>query len=282
MKHPIIFNKPQIIFLLLLSFLLSVNIFAQTEQTTENKTAETPVAEVETISNERGEVEICDIKGAVCLKRKELLEIVNNQIKDLPKDEYDLKKYVTGFDYVEIGITYFTLGDYKSALSYFNKASEQINHYNTNLFVYRGLVYLKTGKLKAALDDFNIVIRNEPDNELALFGRGEIYFHQRKYDEAFEDYNSTLLKYVRFSKAYFGRGIINLKRGEALRRNKNEFLAAIAFNDALSDFNSVIEIDLNRTPPETYQYRAKVYQALGYDSAAEADLIKFKELSENK
>lgn len=278
MKYPNFFNQTQIIFLLILSFFFNVSLFAQNEQTTENKVAE---PETETIADESGEVEICDIKGAVCWKRKELLEMASDLIKSLSQDE-KYKFNVFGYEYTELGIIYFNLGDYKSALSYFNKAVEKSRYSYLIALVYRSLVYLKTGKLQAALDDFNYVLTKQPDNELALFGRGEIYLRQRKYDEAFEDFDLALLKDSRFSKTYFGRGIIYLKRGEEFRRNKNEFLAAAAFNNALNDFNSVIEIDLNRTTPETYQFRAKAYKALGYDSAAEADLIKFKELSENK
>jgi tetratricopeptide (TPR) repeat protein len=267
MKRPN--NLNSLIFTFVVLF-LTVCVSAQTEQNKdiENPKVESPFPELENKLSNNDDEEICQLEGDKCWTRRELLEEIADRKNSRFSDHYLPK-------------VYYLLGDYNSVFTFCNpRLGKYMVHSDCSL--YRGFSYLKTGKYEKALEDFNCEKRGSRNNPLNLYGCGEVYLHQRKYNEAFDAFDGALMKNRRLSRAYFGRGIINLKRGEDFRRNKNESLAVAAFNDALFDFNSVIEIDLNRTSPETYQYRAKVFKALGYDFAAEADLIKFKDLSEKQ
>lgn len=269
MNYSVFLNKPQIICLLLLLFLSSVNIFAQTEETTENenKSAESLFPEIEKNLSNNDEQEICSLSGNKCFTRKELLEIAGGKI-------------ISGnsnFGKIE---AYFLLEDYNSLLTLCNKLQGGGLKYG-DCTVYRGFVYLKKGKYEDAFKIFddNLSVNSYPT---ANYGRGEVYLHWRKYEEALADFSRALEINHRFSKAYFSRGIIYLKRGKDLLREENYDLAEIELKNALKDFNSVIEIDLNRTTPETYRQRANVYELLGDDFHAEADRVLAKEVSEKK
>jgi tetratricopeptide (TPR) repeat protein len=270
-------KKSQITFFLFVSLLFGINIFAQTETPEKGSNAQEPVSTDVEINDKV----ICELSGNKCRKRKEILESIKNIKKNIVENEKPgnvgdetLRYYL----HLSLGVEYFYIGEYNNALSIFNKIDR--DYYTSDLTIYRGLVYLKQGKNDEALKGFDLLLKGTFSSPLAHFGLAEAYRHKRKYEEALEDYNRALEKSFRFSKAYFGRGIVYLKRGDILRQNKDKYLAEAAYKSALNDFNTVIEIDLNRTTPETYLYRSKVYEALGDNFSAEKDRIKVDELSE--
>lgn len=258
--------KKQKITIIILSLLLSISVFAQTEQITgnENKSAESSFPEIEKSLSNNDDEEICQIEGDRCWTRKELLlEITEKKNSDFVG--YYLPK------------VYFLLGDYKSLFALCNQENTRTG--NANCTLYRGFPYLKTGKFEEALNDF---WNSGVNNALTQFDLSEIYRQKLNFGEAFIRYNRALEKNYRFSKAYYGRGTIYLKRGKDLLNAENFSLAEIELKNALKSFNSVIEIDLNRTTPETYRQRANVYELLGDDFHAEADRVLAKELSEKE
>lgn len=254
-------KRLQIIFFLFVTLLFGNKLFAQDETN---------------IKINNGE-EICDYLNEYCRKRSEILDSIKNLKKSISRDK-QLNANEFSLDHFTLGVEYFYVGDYTNALLELNKVEPY--ELPSDLAVYRGLIYLNQGKTDSALKEFNTAVGKNSDYSLAYFGRAEVYRHKRRYDEALENYNRALEKEFRFSKAFYGRGIVYLKRGDIFRQNKNEQLAEVSYKNALKDFNMVIEIELNRTNPETYLYRSKVYEALGDDANAEQDRKTYHELNE--
>ncbi len=255
--------KRQKITIVFLSLFLSISVFSQDEQ---NTSAQSTFPEIANNLNADNEEEICSIDGNKCFTRKELLEI----IAVIKTSEF------SPFGKIE---AYFLLGDYNSLFETCNKLAGGGLEYQ-NCTIYRGFSYLQKGKFQDAFEIFDNILKRHSDNSLSNYGRGKVYVHRRNYDEALADFSRALEKDHRFSKAYFERGMIYLKNGKDLLNEKNTSLAEIELKNALDDFNSVIEIDLNKTTPETYRRRADVYELLGDEFHAEQDRNLAKELSQ--
>ena len=56
----------------------------------------------------------------------------------------------------------------------------------------RGLVYLKKGDLKKAIEDYTRAIALKPDYALAYNGRGTAYFNKGKFDTAIQNYKKAI------------------------------------------------------------------------------------------
>ncbi len=64
---------------------------------------------------------------------------------------------------------------------------------------------------------------------------------------------------------------------EALKRGQRD-LAAHDFDRAVADYSEVLQIDPNHL--QAYLYRARVYEEIGEDEKAEADLTRARELEQ--
>lgn len=177
------------------------------------------------------------------------------------------------------GIIYYIKGDYKNALSDFNYIINSPSYYIESAFLLRGVIYEKQGNYESALKDY-LEVSNNPQ---AMLGIGNIYRYKRDYEKALKYYDQAIFRNPRLSKALFGRAVIYLEFGRILNQKKSEedkTKAIKYFKDALKDLDSVIEIDLSNTEPETYLRRSQVYRQLGETEKADADFQKYTELDE--
>ena len=88
-----------------------------------------------------------------------------------------------------------------------------------------------SGDYKGALEDFDELIKEEPNNAYAFFSRGSALLKLGKLQEAMDDTNKALELNPNIAKAYETRGV-----AKELMGNKG---------GALLDFNRAIEIDEN-------------------------------------
>jgi len=91
----------------------------------------------------------------------------------------------------------------------------------------RGSWKQKKGELEAALADYGISIRMEPDNVESYDYRADVYQQQGDLDRALEDYNHASRIDPTYAAAYFSRGQIYEKKGD-IQKARVEYNSAIA------------------------------------------------------
>ncbi|MDH8702304.1 tetratricopeptide (TPR) repeat protein [Dysgonomonadaceae bacterium PH5-43] len=123
-------------------------------------------------------------------------------------------------------------------LAYFNRAAVrykqlEINNYDGNIT--GGSVYFETTNKKSTskfnedikqskddkvvyelnliINDYNIVLKLNPEFIYAYFNRGNIKFIQKDYISALEDYNKAITINPDFAECYFNRGLLYLSMG---------------------------------------------------------------------
>jgi tetratricopeptide (TPR) repeat protein len=91
----------------------------------------------------------------------------------------------------------------------------------------RGSWKQKKGELEAALADYGISIRIEPDNVESYDYRADVYQQQGDLDRALEDYNHASRIDPTYAAAYYSRGLIYEKKGD-IAKARTEYNSAIA------------------------------------------------------
>lgn len=180
-----------------------------------------------------------------------------------------LMKNLSSF-YSSRGIAYYKKGDLDNALS-------DLKNGNDDGSVYIGNIYLRKGKY----DELLSRCKGKADSAEANLLCGEVHLHKTNYDKAFDYFEEAIRLSPGIAKAYFGRGVVYLERG----RNYSDYeydsvKSAEAYKNAVKDFDTIIEIDLNNVSPEVYVKRAKAYERLGEQAKADADRAKAEELAE--
>jgi tetratricopeptide (TPR) repeat protein len=123
---------------------------------------------------------------------------------------------------------------------------------------------------KNALADCNEIIATAPHDLRALGyqDRASCYMEQKNYKSALPDWNA----------AAAGEGAIGLGFGACYLGRGKCYLALHENKKAISDFNKYVE--LNPDSEFAYKERARMYQSIGEQKSADADLIRSKSLSD--
>jgi tetratricopeptide (TPR) repeat protein len=221
----------------------------------------------------------CDLsKNPYCEEIRKATERINERTADYKKFEGSFPGFdPLAYPYADRGELYFKAGNYKEALSDFNRAIDGNSRAPATARLRRGEIFLKQGRLNDALEDFKRSSGAEADQ-----GIGLIHLRQRNYRDAFFYFERAIYRNHRLPQSYYGRGVVYLKKGHEYRENGDETLAVRAYNDALYDFNSVTEILLGKTGSRVYTVLEKVHEALGHEAEAKknkrlADETKQKE-----
>jgi tetratricopeptide (TPR) repeat protein len=114
---------------------------------------------------------------------------------------------------------------------------------NVAFFCQRGSVYFSQKNYEAAIADFNEAIRLKPDFAYAYLNRGSAHLNQNHYDVAIENYNEVIRLAPHETRGYLSRGVAYVLKHE--------------FDLALADFNHVLEREPKNS--DAYSRRAKVY-----------------------
>lgn len=72
-------------------------------------------------------------------------------------DEYNVDIYN------ELGICFYSLGDFNSAINIFNRGID-LNQEDYKIFFNRGMTYLELGNLKEAMEDINMAYKLNPND----------------------------------------------------------------------------------------------------------------------
>lgn len=127
--------------------------------------------------------------------------------------------------YSNRGGTYFTMGDYQSALRDYNKAIE-LNPRYANAYYNRGTVYNSLDYYPQAIEDFSKAIELNPKDAQYYNNRGSAYNSLGKYREAIKDYNTAIELNPQDAYAYYNRGVAYSQLGYHEQAFKNYKRAA--------------------------------------------------------
>lgn len=145
---------------------------------------------------------------------------------------------------------YTRMGNYNAALDDYNRS---ISLSNDNRYVAleymgeRGRVLMQLKRYKEAIDDFDKVLENYPEEINALRNRGYSYYFLGIYDQALKDFNNLLTIVPDFPE-------ILVLRGEILLLKNN-------FTDAILDFTQAITLDPKYDG--AYHSRGNAYLRIG-------------------
>ena len=133
-------------------------------------------------------------------------------------------------------------------------------------YLSRGSAYQHLEQFDAAMRDYSRAIRLNPRMTNAYIGRAQCYVHQQQDGPAFDDFNQAIALKPEAAVALHGRAWIYLRRK--------------AYHKSLADFNESIRLSPNNVP--AYRGRATARRALGDEQGAQADQVKYEEMSARK
>lgn len=186
---------------------------------------------------------------------KELDKRVEDTEKSKPKDE------LTAWDYYRKGNRAYDSKDYDKAIDDYSKVIELDPEY-MEAYIERGYAYNELEEYDKAIEDYSKAIELDPEDAVAYNNRGYAYLHLKEYDKAKEDIEKSLELDPNGGYIYDSLGELLLETGE--------------YEEAVVKFTRAVELD--RWEIESYEKRAKAYEALGENEKAEADRKMYEKL----
>lgn len=154
------------------------------------------------------------------------------------------------------GLALLREAEYGQALEDFNQI---LRHQPQDTFTLnqRGLAYYKLGNYPLALSDFAEVLRLNPQHAEAVYNRGCIYLDEGSLDQAMADFNRAIQMEPK-AEFFCGRGKVLALWGE--------------YQAALENFNRALQLDSHQ--PDCYYQRGLIY---AYQNETERAIRDFKE-----
>jgi tetratricopeptide (TPR) repeat protein len=207
-------------------------------------------------------------------------------------------------DYSQAGIAAQQKGDCDTAIEMFTKALEAglSGKQVSAIYIYRGACYFSKELNDEAVADYDMALRLEPDNKIALNDRGNAYNREGEYHSAIADYSAALKldplyksPYVNRGVAYLGMNLLNKAKADfdraldfdpknaiALTNRARLYIRTRSYVQAIGDLDQAIIV--SPESPEPYANRARVLFIIGkfVDSAsdfAHASKLSSKNLS---
>ena len=112
----------------------------------------------------------------------------------------------------EEGMSNFLSQNYDRSIQFFSDAIEADPTYRL-AFKSRGAAYLKLGKTREAIADFNRILEMDPDNSRAYHLRGLAYEKSGDHQNALKDFNVSIEQNPAYGAAYYSRATLHTKMG---------------------------------------------------------------------
>lgn len=153
-------------------------------------------------------------------------------------------------------------GDDESAITQYTEAI-RLKPDAADVYMKRGLSYLRLAKLPESVADFSSAIRLDPNDAAAYLNRGKAYLQQDALDQAAQDFASAAKLDSASADIQFNLGMAEEKRG--------------SHSAAIAAFSRAIELDPNLA--DAYFHRADNFQKTGQTTRAVADYQKLQSLA---
>jgi tetratricopeptide (TPR) repeat protein/predicted Ser/Thr protein kinase len=154
---------------------------------------------------------------------------------------------------------------FAEAVQAFTKAADMRPNWGLD-YVNRGSAYQHLEQYDAAIRDYSRAITLNPKLVNAWVGRAQCYVQLKQDNPAFDDFNQAIALKPDNAVALHGRAWIYLRRK--------------AYHKSLADFNESIRLSPDNVP--AYRGRAAARRGLGDLQGAQADQVKYEELSAKK
>ncbi|RKE56848.1 tetratricopeptide repeat protein [Sphingobacterium detergens] len=197
-----------------------------------------------------------------------------------------------------LGLEYVHCYDYLKAIELYTSAINKNTTGDSNLFVFRGSLYLKLTCFELALNDFNQAIELDENQTAAYVFRAKVFESYRYSEKALNDYAKAEENDSNSSIVYEERASL-LERLGCLPEALSDFDRLVELNpddfyvyslradlkEKLEDMHGALvdystAIDLNPYYSDLYSYRAAIKEKLGDAVGAKLDLDKFNELED--
>ncbi len=143
------------------------------------------------------------------------------------------------------------LEQYASAIEDFN-AVLRINPNNARAYSNRGLAKYRLGQYDAAIEDYNAALRINPDDAEVYYNRGILKGNLGLYDAAIEDYTAALRVNPDDAEVYYNRGILKDDLGQ--------------YDAAIEDYTAALRVNPNNVAAYLRRGWLK-YELEQYDAA---------------
>lgn len=121
-------------------------------------------------------------------------------------------------------------GDLEGALEKFNKVHEE-DPDDRRIYYWRGVCYAELERYEDALKEFTLSIEKQPKNNLAIYWRGMTYFALKDLDKSLADFDEAIRRVPDRAEWYFARSKVYEAMGEkdkaAVDRKRAQQVAAI-------------------------------------------------------
>ncbi len=209
------------------------------------------------------------------------------------------EKHQTAYAEFYIGYTYAENGEYKKAISHYDKTI-CLSPNVTSAYGNRGSAKTKLGKHEKAIADYNVAIGFNPRDANAYYDRGISKHALCRHDEAIADFDEAIRINPGHFDAYSNRGVVKA-RLECYEEAIADFDEAIRINpedagpftnrgqakancgkqeEAIADYDEAIRIDQDYT--EAYLFRGVVAKSLNRNKAAKKDLQQARTLAQER
>ena len=180
------------------------------------------------------------------------IEEVENPLKKIAEEINSISPYKRSkIDNYKIGYQKIELGDFESAITFFNLVIEE--NPNINLaYYYRGFSNFHLNNYYFAIKDYTSSIDLDPTVSAPFFGRGFCKFRLQEFYEAILDFDIAIKLNPKDSDSYLMRG--------SSKSNLHQFEASI------QDFNVAIRINPNN--PQAYFNRGISLYNVGDEKGA--------------
>lgn len=167
-------------------------------------------------------------------------------------------------EYVELGNSYFTEGNFVEAINAYDQALA-IDSSQALLYNDIAIAYLRLGNIQQALDNLDIAIEIFPEYTRALVNRGNVLMREGRSDEAERDFTAAIDLGIVSAEVFNDRGVA--------RANQNNYAGAV------EDITRAIELDPNYTLAFANRGIIQYFRGEEFYEAALADLQRYLELA---
>lgn len=184
-------------------------------------------------------------------------------------DKINAGQTENGNMYLQRGVIYLKTKQSGKAINDFTKALAEVPKSPIVLYN-RALAYQEQGDLEKAVADLSAAIRAKPDFADALNARALIYVDQQDYNSAWSDYNDAIKINPKSSEVYFNLGTLYARQGKAEEAIK-AFTQSIDLNVPAEDATPEQVAISKRNLGQAYLYRADAEMHSGDNKAAMDD-----------
>ena len=115
--------------------------------------------------------------------------------------------------YMNIGMVYMKTGNSKGAIDIYSKAIDKIDTLSMAYF-YRGYLEFQANNFQKAIQDFDKNLELKPNDITSLLNRGLVYYKLTQYEKAITDYNLIIKINPKTGRAWYLRGLAYYDSGE--------------------------------------------------------------------